>query len=39
MEYYLAVKRNEIWGDDSILNLLVVMAAQLCEYTKSNWTF
>lgn len=29
------------WGDENILKLIVVMAAQPCEYTKTteSWTF
>ena len=25
------------WGNENVLKLMVVMAAQLCEYTKNHW--
>lgn len=31
--------RISFWGDENVLVLMVVMVAQLCEYTKSHCTF
>ena len=28
--------RVSFWGDENVLKLIVVMVAQVCEYTKSH---
>ena len=29
--------RVSFYGNENVLKLMVVMVAQLCEYTKSHW--
>ena len=30
------VKGYSLWGDENVLELIVVIDAQLCDYTKSH---